>query len=266
MKLPLKQNYDSLRRNGQLNDVTCLVARDIFNHFQYRGDYAEDLDLGIRLIQAGYQIALLSDVYVIHSHTRPAIYYLKRGLVDVMTLKKILPDMPVENISAQTIANRVVSAYCTAAHYMQAVLDHSATNERWQEFCAWTEAQKVVCISKVKSESSSSLRNTIENGILLDYDRKFADFVLQLFNSFEEDFAFDSTTIDEQFYYITRILTRYFTATGEVFDESKPKAICELMVKHLGMCSGNMLAAYAVTHIGEGGVMNQMIQVYRQGV
>lgn len=85
-------DHMSLRSMGQLSDVACLIGRQTFAQFRYRGDYAEDLDLGIRLIQAGHKVAMLASVKVIHSHNRPAHYYLKRSFVDVIFLVGLFKD------------------------------------------------------------------------------------------------------------------------------------------------------------------------------
>ena len=85
-------DHMSLRAFGQLSDVSCLIFRDLFSRYRYRGDYAEDLDLGVRLIKDGYRVAMLASVKVIHSHDRPAFYYLKRSLVDVVFLVKMFDD------------------------------------------------------------------------------------------------------------------------------------------------------------------------------
>jgi hypothetical protein len=83
----------SLRSMGQLSDVACLIPRDLFmRQGGYRGDYAEDLDLGMRLIRAGHRIAMLASVKVVHSHNRPAWYYLKRSFVDVIFLVALFDD------------------------------------------------------------------------------------------------------------------------------------------------------------------------------
>jgi hypothetical protein len=82
----------ALRSMGQLSDVSCLIPRELFQRHRYRGDYAEDLDLGIRLIQAGHRIAMLASVKVIHSHNRPPWYYLKRSFVDVIFLVGLFED------------------------------------------------------------------------------------------------------------------------------------------------------------------------------
>lgn len=84
----------ALRTNGQLSDVTCLISKEIFSHYRYQGDYAEDLDLGIRLIKDGYRTGFLSSIKVIHSHNRPAYYYLKRSFVDTIFLAKKFHDFP----------------------------------------------------------------------------------------------------------------------------------------------------------------------------
>jgi glycosyltransferase involved in cell wall biosynthesis len=93
--------HASLRSQGQLSDVSCMIGRDVFQQYRYRGDYAEDLDLGIRLIQDGYRVAMLASVKVIHSHNRPAYYYLKRSFVDVVFLVDLFPDFEYPRIHSQ---------------------------------------------------------------------------------------------------------------------------------------------------------------------
>lgn len=85
-------DHMSLRSQGQLSDVSCLIPRELFGRFRYRGDYAEDLDLGIRLIKEGWRVAMLASVKVVHSHNRPAYYYLKRSFVDVEFLVALFDD------------------------------------------------------------------------------------------------------------------------------------------------------------------------------
>lgn len=266
MKLPEKQNYEMLRRNGQLNDVSCLIKHDVFNKFKYQGDYAEDLDLGIRLIRAGYKIALLSDVQVIHSHTRPAIYHFKRCLVDAIVLKRILPDMVLENVTAQTIVNRIISAYCVGSLYVSNAAQHTVENETWSEFCDWTKSNKLICVAKVKHSSTSEIRGMLKDGAYAQYDTKFAQVVQHMFDAYADCFAFDGCAVEDQFYYITVTLSRYFSMMNERFDEDKKNEILDLMVKHLGMLSGNMLAAYTVAYPNDDGEMHNIVETYRQGI
>lgn len=93
-------DHMSLRANGQLSDVACMVSKELFERYRYRGAYAEDLDFGIRLLKDGYRVGLLASVKVIHSHNRPAFYYLKRGAVDAVFLAQLLPDFSYPQIKA----------------------------------------------------------------------------------------------------------------------------------------------------------------------
>ena len=94
-------DHMALRSRGQLSDVACLISRKMFGEYGYQGDYAEDLDLGIRLIKDGHKVAMLASVKVVHSHNRPAFYYLKRSYVDVIFLVGMFKDFtfpPVESV------------------------------------------------------------------------------------------------------------------------------------------------------------------------
>ncbi|WP_321531230.1 class I SAM-dependent methyltransferase [uncultured Desulfuromonas sp.] len=108
------ESHMSLRANGQLSDVSCLIGRELFGTYRYRGDYAEDLDLGIRLIRDDYRVAMLSSVKVIHSHNRPAYYYLKRSFVDVVFLVGMFDDFEIPRITSfDGVMAGIIS---TAAH------------------------------------------------------------------------------------------------------------------------------------------------------
>src|SRR5579884_504857 len=82
---------DGLRANAQLSGISFLILRDVFDKYRYAGDYAEDLELGIRLISDGNKIGFLYSTRVLHSHNRPAFYFLKRGYVDVKNLARVMP-------------------------------------------------------------------------------------------------------------------------------------------------------------------------------
>ncbi len=91
---PGTNDTDEVRKNANISDITCFFRRDVFFQYQYRGKFAEDLDLGMRMIRDGYQLVLLSSDMVIHSHTRNPFYYLKRRFVEYVTLKEMFPDYP----------------------------------------------------------------------------------------------------------------------------------------------------------------------------
>jgi hypothetical protein len=93
-----KFNHVALRSQGQLSDVACLIPRALFQSYKFRGSYAEDLDLGIRLIRDGYNVAMLSSIKVIHSHNRDAAYHLRRSCTDVVFLVRKFHDFTMPNV------------------------------------------------------------------------------------------------------------------------------------------------------------------------
>lgn len=97
--LPAEETYVSMLQNAGLSNVACAMPAATFAKYQFRGRFAEDLDLGVRLIRDGGKIGVLSSVPVVHSHNRPPMYYLKRSCVDVTYVSPILPSMPLSQLS-----------------------------------------------------------------------------------------------------------------------------------------------------------------------
>lgn len=104
-------NVDILRRKGSLNDVSTAIHAKIFDRNLYRHSYAEDLDMGIRLLKSGYQIALLGSTSVIHAHNRTAGYYLKRAFVEKMSFGDIDHRWKTPPEDPNVMADRVVCAF-----------------------------------------------------------------------------------------------------------------------------------------------------------
>ena len=105
-------DHMALRSRGQLSDVACLISRQLFNTYKYRGDYAEDLDLGIRLIKDAHRVAMLASVKVVHSHNRPAFYYLKRSYVDVVFLVGMFDDFVIPVV--ESVQGLLLGIVCCA--------------------------------------------------------------------------------------------------------------------------------------------------------
>ena len=99
-------SYLGLRSNAQISDIAALIRRDIFESYRYKTAYAEDLDLGIRLIRDGHRLGFLHRTRVLHSHTRCAYYFLKRGYVDARFLVEVFPNFVFPEVGDQ------VKLYC----------------------------------------------------------------------------------------------------------------------------------------------------------
>jgi hypothetical protein len=83
-----------------------MIPRVLFNEYRFHGRYAEDPTLGMRMIRDGHQIGMLSSIRVIHSHTRPTGYYVRRTFADVIFQAAIFPDtcVPQGNSAAGSLA------------------------------------------------------------------------------------------------------------------------------------------------------------------
>ena len=53
---PEIENYFTLRKNAQLSNLACLISRKLFLEYKFRGNFAEDLELGLRLIRMGINL------------------------------------------------------------------------------------------------------------------------------------------------------------------------------------------------------------------
>jgi glycosyltransferase involved in cell wall biosynthesis len=105
------------RRWAQLDNIFSCVKRDVFDNFKFSPiPYAEDLDLGLRLISGGYKIAFFSSIGVIHSHNRNPSYYFRRSFVDIKHLVKLLTFEPIRwdhfgVISAKDMLSSIYAFY-----------------------------------------------------------------------------------------------------------------------------------------------------------
>ena len=111
LSMPDVEDYLTLRKNAQLSDTACLISGDLFMKYKFRNDYAEDLDLGLRLIRDGYKLAFLCSTKIIHSHNRLPYYYLKRAYVDNLTLGQIFPDLQIPHIRIDEFARDILHTY-----------------------------------------------------------------------------------------------------------------------------------------------------------
>ena len=105
-------SHIGLRSNSQISDIATLIKRDTFNRYKFRTKYAEDVDLGIRLIKDGHKIGFLHSTRVLHSHNRTAYYFLKRAYVDSRFLVEVFPDYVFPAVQDQERVFRdIVSLY-----------------------------------------------------------------------------------------------------------------------------------------------------------
>lgn len=173
-------DHMSLRSQGQLSDVSCLISRECFMRYRYQGDYAEDLDLGMRLIKDGYRVAMLASVKVIHSHNRPAYYYLKRTFVDVIFLVGLFKDFTYPR--CESAVGLLAGMVSTAAHvsaWLDALQDAPHARPLGEEISAWVHASRPL-LADLQPQAPVALGDERLDAFLLQVARQYlgADVVL----------------------------------------------------------------------------------------
>ncbi len=154
-------DHMALRSQGQLSDVACLIGSQTFSQYHYRGDYAEDLDLGMRIIRDGKAVAMLASVKVIHSHNRPAYYYLKRSFVDVVFLVGMFDDFTYSRVHSM---QGLMRGICAVAAHLSGWLQAQAL--RPTEGClgdvlqSWVRSWRRELLQPVSAEQKLFLADT----------------------------------------------------------------------------------------------------------
>jgi len=86
------------RQLAQLDNVACMFKSFEFEKYKFAGRYAEDLEIGLRMVKNNERIGITSEVSVIHSHLRSPYYYMKRALVETDVLNEMFKEKVNENI------------------------------------------------------------------------------------------------------------------------------------------------------------------------
>lgn len=83
------------RKLANLSDSCCCIRQDLFLQYRFKVNFAEDLELGIRLLDDGYKLAYLHSVAIIHSHNRSPSYFFKVSYIDSKVVSQIIGNKPL---------------------------------------------------------------------------------------------------------------------------------------------------------------------------
>lgn len=124
------QDFDSLpllakRGIAQLDNVCSCYRRDILrDHGFGRVRHAEDLELGIRLLKAGFSLGYTASAGFVHSHSRSPAYIFKRSYMDRKAVTTMLgwPRAEAASSVGQTLAAiaRLQEGLAKATHDLRA--------------------------------------------------------------------------------------------------------------------------------------------------
>ena len=211
--LPDKVDHISLRQNGQLTDIANFMPKALFENYKFRLNYAEDLDLGIRLIKDGYKLAFLGTTRIIHSHNRPSWYFLKRGYVDNRFLTDVFPDYDIPRTVANDFIPDLAYGYAFLGNFLKK-LNGLTTNADPKEFnLALKEMMETVLRSEypgelpvlednyLDSSSKDFIENLIKNEGLAKVGKKYDGMLIHAFAGY------------------LNITTNYLNYTFETIDE-----------------------------------------------
>jgi MoaA/NifB/PqqE/SkfB family radical SAM enzyme/SAM-dependent methyltransferase/glycosyltransferase involved in cell wall biosynthesis len=122
------------RKLAGLDNVCCLVKRTVFDNLKFKEmSYAEDLDLGLRLLENGYKVSFLQSAAVVHSHNRTATYIMKRSYVEAKLLPTILGYQPPQFIDqgdVEFMFGSVMMLYAALNAAVQSVTSYSEPADR----------------------------------------------------------------------------------------------------------------------------------------
>lgn len=264
--LPKDTSYDSLRRAAQLSDNACLVKRSIFMELGgHRGAYAEDLDLGIRLLKAGYELGILSSVCVVHSHNRPAIYNFKRAIVDAVNIAEIFDDFKLDTLSVSQAVSRVFTAACANRLFVRALSAHQTNDDSTAAFAEWTRNEYNRIIVQLKSMSIENMKTLLfTEGT--DLDDSVRSFINALWQDYSADFRFDGGLAAMQGRYIMHTVCPYLNTMGGCMDASIKTQLPHLIWQYFGQSAGYTVAAAYLNPSEQDPRMTKTVQDFSSGV
>lgn len=254
---PPTSDYETVRRHCQLNDVACLIEREVFSQYRFRRDYAEDLDLGLRLTADGYKLALLSSTRVIHSHNRPAYYHLRRGFVDTVSLAKMFPDFPLlPSANLHTSIREVISSYRNLIHAINVM-------ENKLQFPCPT-AQFLAAIETHWNDLSPATK-LVEP---LDVDDRYHEFLTRLAADFpapekdENDDAAITDAVNDK----VRQIKQHLNSIYESVDQALFTEFKQAVFKSHAVSAGMLLASYFLSFPANDDATARLERELRQGV
>ncbi len=136
LAMPRRADPWSLRMNGQLTNVNCLVDREIFMKHRFKGNFAEDLGLGISLIRGGHRLGMLTSTHVIHSHNREGYYHLKRAFAEKKALAVVFREFPQDHVVKTRVVGEILEGYGFLLKLLEAIAEYPGSKSPEKFFAA----------------------------------------------------------------------------------------------------------------------------------
>lgn len=261
--LPADTSYDSLRRCAQLSDNACAVKRSVFMELGgHRGAYAEDLDLGIRLLQTGHKLGLLASVSVVHSHNRPALYNFKRAIVDGVNIAGLFSDFRLDALTTREAMNRIFTA---------AVANRAFVSVLGEELPAMSPAEFAEYVRSAYNNIIVSLKPVKDMETLLlaageDLDESVRSFLTELWAEYGSTYRFDGGLAAVQGRYLMHTVCPYLESVGKDIDAQVRKELRRLVWQYFGQSAGYCVAAAYLHEGSSDSHITKTVERYSKGV
>ncbi len=261
--LPEDTSYDNLRRCAQLSDNACVVKRSIFMELGgHRGAYAEDLDLGIRLLRAGYKLGLLASVSVVHSHNRPALYNFKRAIVDGVNIAGLFSDFRLDALTSQQAMNRIFTA---------AVANRAFVSVLGEDLPEMTPGSFTEYVRTAYNNIIVSLKSVKDTETLLfaageDMDDSVRGFLTDLWVQYGSGYRFDGGLAAMQGRYLMHTVCPYLDSVNTDIDAQLRSELCRLVWQYFGQSAGYCVAAAYLHEGGSNPRITETVEQYSKGV
>ena len=126
----LKISPHEKRKMANLSDSCCCLKRELFLQYQYKVNFAEDLELGLRLLKDNYKLAYLYNAAIIHSHNRTAAYFFKANYTDSKLVSQILGNPPLDwNVERMGDFFEAIKQIYSKLSYALTILQQSKTQD-----------------------------------------------------------------------------------------------------------------------------------------
>jgi len=249
--IELNETAESLRRKASLSDVSTAIDARVFKKFLYRFNYAEDLDMGLRLLKSGHAIKLLASTQTIHGHNRLAGYYLKRSYVEAKTLVSIEPQWGVPRQTLTAVARKVTYGAGLLSHALENMLAEQS------DPCGLD-----VFVAALQKHFLTALEDRLTSGYLCKQD-DLVDWCIRTMEPFGQESSPDEAELfNDVCYYLDSIIRPYMVAHGLVsLDKTVQEVVCDCLVKHFCMVAGSTLAG-----IGQNEPVYKTLQILGEGV
>ena len=123
--------------------------------------------------------------------------------------------MPCANMDAQMIANRAISSYCISALVVRDLLKKSNSILNLEHLLKWMELNFEQYSVQVSFWSKKQIEDLIHEDTKY-FDNALRDFMIQMFEAYQDKFSFDKNMGLDQMYYMKNIMPKALSQlTGE---------------------------------------------------